>query len=171
MSSFLWYSFAGIDLQRTRIPDEDNCDLWGPRFDYNYQKRGASGWRDGYGHFMTWPSSSMQGGDPSQRIMLGSDFVGGKYEDVVPSDRGGQRTYWIHGVCVDGAGNPLGGAVVEMFLSATDVFVNSGTTDSNGIYSVGTSFIGLAHKAYANYGPNTLVGASVDTLMPGSTPW
>ena len=172
MSSFLWHTIADTEANKLRIPDEDNNDLWQPRSGYSYQMRGARSNRDHGNWRALWPVSRLMSGDPGEVAILGMDASeGGRFEPISVLEGGSSRLYFIHGVCVDGSSNPLGGAVLDLFLTASDVWVSTGGTDSNGIYSLGTPYIGENHYIVANYGPNTLVGASVNTLQPVLSPW
>lgn len=171
MSSFLYNSISMIWGGQLVVADDDRSDLYHPRFQYNYQLR-HPGVSRGDG-FAGWPRSGTMNGDPSQAHVLGTDqmdFSGGA-EPLMMHDTAAQRTYWIVGVVRDGANTPLGGAVVDIYLTATKTWVASATTDSNGIYAAGTPNVGVNHYAVANYGPNTLTGSSVNTLIPGSNPW
>jgi len=172
VSSFLWHTIVDTMANMLSIPDRGESDLTNPRFYFDYQMRGARVTRDRYGFTSLWPRSRMMMGNPDDDLILGVDTSeGGRYEPMNFTETGSQRGYFIHGMCVDGAGSPLAAAIVELYLTATDAFVSQGQTDSNGIYSLPTPYTGQNHKIYANYGPNTLVGASIDTLTPVSTPW
>lgn len=172
MSRFLYNSQNMLWGNWMCIADRDEGDLWKSRFYWNYHLRNTRANREQYGFVSLWPRSRSMAGDPNQEYILGVDqSEGGRFEPLDFFEGGSARTYWIVGVVKDGGGTPLGGAVVEIFLTASDTWVSSGTTDSNGIYAIGTPYIGQQHYAVANYGPNTLVGASVNTLTPGSNPW
>jgi len=162
-----------MEANRLFISDEDKTDLYKPRFDWSYQGRHQAITRfDQYGFLSRWPRSRMMMGDPSQDIILGVDASeGGRYEPLNFCDTGSQRGYFIHGMCVDGSGAPLAAAILDLFRTSDDLWVSSGQTDSNGIYSLPTPYNGVNHYIVANYGPNTLVGASINTLTPVVTPW
>lgn len=173
MSSFLWHTIADTSANMLRVFDEDNSDLWISRYGYVYQMRGARSNRDHANFYTLWPRSKQMAGDPSAPGFLGGQDAadGGLFEPITAIEGGSSRGYFIHGVCVDGSGAPLAAAVVELFLTSTDTKIAQGTTDSNGIYSLGTPYTGQNHYIVANYGPNTYVGASVNTLQPVTSPW
>lgn len=170
MSSFLWTTgLNDMNANRMGLQDEDKSDLWHPRAGYSYQLRNPALNKEQYGFFALWPASRGMMNDWTVPQLLGAESS--PYEPVRLAETGSARLMFIHGVCRDGAGNPLAAAVLDFFLTAGLTYVGSCSTDSNGIYSFGTLFTGVAHKAYANYGPDTLVGATVDTLIPVSSPW
>lgn len=172
MSMFLWHTIVDTEANRLRVADEDNNDLYKPRFDWSYRGRNFNRADNDYGWISRWPRSRMTMGDPSDDLILGVESSeGGRFEPLNFSDTGSSRMYFIHGVVVDGSGTPLAGAVLDLFLTASDTLVTTGGTDSNGIYSLGTPYTGQQHYIVANYGPNTLVGASVNTLTPVTSPW
>lgn len=173
MSAFLYNSQSMLWGTTLCIQDRQESDLTKSRFDFDWQGRNQQVTRiDQYHWASRWPRSRLMGGDPSNDYILGVDASeGGKWEPMNFADTGAQRLFFIRGVCVDGSGAPLAAAVLEMYLSVDNTFVSSGTTDSNGIYSLGTPFTGQNHTIVANYGPNTLTGSSVDTLQPVSSPW
>ena len=174
MSSFLWHVIADIGANMLAIPDRDETDLFKTRIYWSYQMRGAAVNRDPYGFVSLWPRSRGMSGDPSAPGFLGGAQDSndtGVFEPLNFTETGASRYYFIHGVCVDGSSTPLAACTLDLFLTATDAYVSSGQTDSNGIYSLGTPWLGQNHYIVANYGPNTYVGASVNTLTPVTSPW
>jgi hypothetical protein len=173
MSYFLWHVIADMSANTLGILDEEKTDMTTPRMAWCYQMRTPAFSVDQYGFFSGWTFSKGLGGDPTVQMWIfgqdGSDRY--QFEPYMDVFGGTYRPNFIHGVCVDGSGSPLAAATLELFLTATDVFVSRVTTDSNGIYSLPTGFTGQNHYIVANYGPNTLVGASVNTLQPVTSPW
>lgn len=173
MSSFLWHTIADIGANLLAITDEFKTSFSGSRYGYDYQLRNPNTVREQYSFFSGWTTSGIMMGDPSQARVLGmqDNDVGGLYEPISVSDTGSQRGYFIHGVCRDGSGTPTASATIYLYLTSTNVLVTIVSTDANGIYSAATPFVGQNHYIYANYGPDTLVGATVDTLQPVTSPW
>lgn len=171
----LWTAaIAGIYGAMLGIFDEEKTDLSTPRYDWNYRLRTPASNIDGYGYFGAWPSSRGVGGDPNTQMYLqGQDGANAnsQFEPYMDVFGGTYRPYFIKGLCVDGASTPLQSVVVELFLTTTDVFVSRVQSDVNGIYSAPTPYLAQNHYAVANYGPNTLIGATVNTLQPVTAPW
>lgn len=172
MSSFLWRTIGDIYGSQLGIHDREEGDLWKSRFNWSYRLRATQYNRDRGLYTSLWPRSKMIEGDPSAGVILGADISdGGLFEPLNFVETGSQRPWFIHGVCVDGSGTPLAACTLDLFLTASDLYVSSGQTDSNGIYSLGTPYNGQNHYIVANYGPNSLVGASINTLTPNLSPW
>lgn len=164
---------AGMYVNVLGVHDKDDSDLWNPRFRYCYQMRGPRGVRDQSGFTSGWTKSMMLDGNPgdSSALLGTGNMVGGLYDDNNLNDTGAQRLYFLHGIFIDNNSNPLAGATCEVYLTSTDQVVGKCITDTNGIYSVGSSFFGQNHYVVGNYGPNTNTGASVNTLQPTVSPW
>jgi hypothetical protein len=72
------------------------------------------------------------------------------------------------GQCKDGIGNPIGGAVVAGFITATNECVGVTATDDQGRYELGCpKSPGDQHYlvAYVDSSPD-LAGTTVNTLVP-----
>jgi len=174
MSFFMGLTAApiGINWGVLGIHDEEKDDRFDARPPYVYRKSSNGFSYDGYGHFTQWPASRGICGDAISYWATADVCTARSGYEVWNGAVGGSaRGYFITGKCFDGSNNPLGGATLDLFLTASDLKVNSGTTDSNGVYSIATPYTGQNHYVVANYGPNTLVGASIDTLQPASAPW
>lgn len=155
------------------VREEERTDLWNPRYQSSYQYRHINNNFEQYGFFAGWPASKAMSGDGSSNLVLGADAqqMSGLFEPWSLVDGGNYRPFYIHGVCRDGSAVPLGGAILTFFITSTKALVGTCQTDTNGIYSMPTVNFGIAHFAYANYGPDTLLGGTVDTLIPVSSPW
>ena len=174
MSYFLWTAALNdMTCNRLGIHDEEKSDLFSPRYDWIFQRRTPASVNDGYGFFSSWPMSKGMGGDPTlQMYIFGQDNNDRcQFEPYTGLYGGYFRPYFVNGLCVDGASTPIQSAVVELFLTATDVKVSTVQSNGSGVYSAWSPFIGQNHYAVANYGPNTLVGTTVDTLQPVLAPW
>lgn len=174
MSYFLWHTIVDTTANMLAIHDEDKSDLYVSPGYYSPRMRHPTYARNAGARFFTlWPRSRGSSGDPSASLwpMGQESSEGGLFEPLAPMEGGNARHYFVHGTCVDGSGNLLAGAVVELYRTSTDERVCTGQTDSNGIYSLGTPYPGENHYVVANYGPNTYIGASVNTLVPTLSPW
>jgi hypothetical protein len=80
---------------------------------------------------------------------------------------GNQGLKFIMGLVVDSSGNAIGGAVVAGFRTSDNRFVRTTTSDSNGMYELGTEFAGEQHYlvAYVSGSPD-IAGTTVKTLVP-----
>lgn len=172
MSYFLWHTIVDTTANQLAIHDREEHDLYRGRHYWSYQLRNPQFNRDRGLWTALWPRSKMIEGDPTAGVIIGADISdGGVYEPLSFKEGGSARYYFIHGVCVDGSSNPLAGCTLYLYLTSTRAYVSSGQTDSNGIYSLGTPFTGQNHFVVANYGPNSLVGSSINTLQPVLSPW
>jgi hypothetical protein len=167
MSQFLWSTMGTMYGNRLATFDDERSDLWVSRFAYSYyQHTPAATGVDPY--FSAWSRSGISVADQSIASMFGADpsVASGRWDDTVIWDSGYIRYWFVRGVCKDGSNNLLGGAKVELFLTASDLWVSTVATDGSGNYQAPTPYNGQNHYAVANYGPNTLVGATVNTLVP-----
>jgi hypothetical protein len=71
----------------------------------------------------------------------------------------------IQGVTKDSGGSPIGGITVDLFLTATDVKVDTCISDAAGNYQLWTPYQNQAHYCVATNN-STLAGATVNTLIP-----
>jgi hypothetical protein len=173
MSAFMMISatLAVLDggTGYTKIPDEEKTELWGARFDYAYRMRGPK-FVDKPNNFATaWPFSRGMTGDPSTAVMLGNENLSGASGTFEISNlglSGNYRPYYVKGLCQDGSANAISSVNLDMFLTGTKTLVASGISDQAGYYSLPSIYFGLPHEIYANYASGTLVGASVNTLIP-----
>lgn len=167
MSSFVRSSVPGDIYSNTiRIWDEDNSDLFVQQYQYSYQQRQGHTNKDNWRG--VWPQSKFMG-DTSAGVFPLDTFDG--FEEIRFSHGGNQTQQFVRGLCIDGVGVTLAAANVTLYLTSTDRVVSAGVTDANGIYNLGSPFVGQNHYAVANYGPNTLVGTTVNTLVPVAAPW
>lgn len=151
------------------IADEDNSDQFEPRFNWCYQGRnsksagGTPMWID------LWPSPRLGSGDSTVALALfGQDWSdAGKFEYPSTISRGMVRPFFFRGTCKNSVGNPLGGAVVQGFLTATDAYVGEVACASNGTYELPTIYSGAAHYLVAYYpGSPDIAGTTLNTLTP-----
>lgn len=82
-----------------------------------------------------------------------------------PKDGGRTMPVWkIQGVTKDSGGSPIGGIIVDLFLTVTDVKVDSCVSDAAGNYQLWTPYQGQNHYCVATNG-STLAGATINTLQ------
>lgn len=174
MSYFLWHNIGDMSGSWLGILDEEKCDLYKPRFGFNYQHRSNDTIVPDTPFLELWPCSAFASGDQTQGYyMLGGDQAAADcgwsaWEPWSASSGGSHKDYFVQGVVTDNSGNPLASAAVSMFLTATDAFVARGQTDQNGNFSLPSPFGGQSHYIVANYASGTYVGASVNTLTPNA---
>lgn len=150
-----------------QITDEEKSDLWKPAWNYGYQNRGpqAIAWQ--WGPMNCWPNSGFMSGDVSVPLCLFS-------QDAQQNDifgpwnlgiSGHSRPYFLRGICKDGSGNILGGAVVYAVRASDNVMVGSGACDDRGVFEVPTIDT-TPHFVHSFYASGSLAGRSVATLTP-----
>lgn len=139
------------------------------RVDMSPWRRGDSQYGARFRFVTLWPSSGFMTGD------ISAGYICPINQDVQCSDwwspwqranRGNGRVKFILGQCKDGAGNALGGAVVQGFLTSSDAFVGETACDDKGNYELGTPYPGQNHYLVAYYSAGNLAGTTVNTLIP-----
>jgi hypothetical protein len=82
-----------------------------------------------------------------------------------PKNGGRTNPVWrIQGVTKDSGGSPIGGIMVDLFLTSTDTKVDSCVSDAAGNYQLYTPYQSQNHYCVATNG-STLAGATVNTLQ------
>ncbi len=151
--------------------DAEVSGLYKPKYNWGYRQRYPEG--PVFTFCDLWPSTRMCSGDPTAPLAIfGLDSQqAGEWEPEDGGLGGNTRPYFINGQVFDNGANPLGGAVVDGFLTADNSFVGSTATNSLGYYSLPTLFTAVAHYLVAYYpGSPNLAGTTVNTLIPTSTP-
>jgi hypothetical protein len=158
---------GGIQNSVLQILDEEKGELWKPAFNYGYQNRGVQSIAWQWGPINSWPSSGFMSGDPSVPLTV---FGGDARETDMYGPwnlgiSGKSRPFFIRGICKDGAGNPLGGAVVYAVRVSDNVQVSSASCDDRGVFECPTQDQAqyFVHSFYAS---GSLAGRSVATLTP-----
>lgn len=115
-----------------------------------------------------WPPSGFMSGDLSAGYCpFGQDTAqADAWSPMQRASRGNSGMKFIRGQCKDGSGNALGGAVVQGFLTANDVFVSETTCDDKGNYELGTVYPAQNHYLVAYYASTNLAGTTVNTITP-----
>ena len=107
------------------------------------------------------PTSKMQatGGGPLGSGILQSGYRGAPFKSPSFSTQG----YSISGVTRDSGGTPLGGVVVDLFLTADDTKIAATVSDGAGNFSFGATAGPYYLVAYKTGTPD-VAGTSVNTL-------
>jgi hypothetical protein len=158
---------GGIQSSVLQIIDEEKSDLWKPAWNFGYQNRGpqAIAWQ--WGPMNCWPNAGFLSGDPSVPLtVFGGDAreqdLYGPWNNGIS---GHSRPYFIRGICKDGAGNILGGAVVYAVRASDNVMVGSVACDDRGVFECPTLDT-TAHFVHSYYASGSLAGRSISTLTP-----
>jgi hypothetical protein len=145
----------------------DDTALW--RASWNWERRGiaASAERNNYTHL--WPRTQFMNVDlplPCDRDR--NDNGSNPFEPFIVGLPGTQSTKFILGTCRDTRGQPVAGATVDAFLTASDVKVGAATSFADGTYAVGTDNpISAQHYLVAYLaGSPDIAGTTVNTLTP-----
>lgn len=150
-----------------QIADEEKSDLWKPAYGFGYRNRGPQALAWQWTFDQRWPSSGFMSGDPSVPLAMFS-------QDAQQNDiygpwnlgiSGHSRPYFIRGICKDGSGNILGGAVVYAVRASDNVMVGSVACDDRGVFEVPTLDT-TPHFVHSFYASGSLAGRSVATLTP-----
>lgn len=150
-----------------QIADEEKGDLWKPAYGFGYRNRGPQSIAWQWNMDQRWPNSGMMSGDVSVPLCLFS-------QDAQQNDiygpwnlgiSGHSRPYFIRGICKDGSGNVLGGAVVYAVRASDNVMVGSVACDDRGVFECPTQDT-TAHFVHSYYASGSLAGRSVSTLTP-----
>jgi len=151
-----------------QLADEEKGDLWKPAYGFGYRNRGpqAIAWQ--WSKDQRWTNSGFMSGDPSAPFgALGIDArENGFFGPWNLGISGHSRPYFIRGICKDGSGNPLGGAVVYAVRASDNVMVGSVACDDRGVFECPTLDT-TQHFVHSFYASGSLAGRSVATLTPG----
>lgn len=159
---------GGMGNSWLQIADEGRSDLYEPRFNWTYQLRNDQSagrpnrWID------SWPRPKICSGSADETLSLMGQDSGdsGLWASMPTISRGSKRPWFLRGYCKDNGGNPLGGAVVQAFITSTDTYVAEIACDDRGFYAV-PCYSTVAHYLVAYYpGAPDKAGASVNTLIP-----
>ena len=154
------------------LPDEDKSSLWG--VGWAYYKR-APTTQTQHGRTVDsgrWPSRSGFTSDPAGWMPAcgacdRSCSAPGDFENWSAQWGGTQAQKFIMGTTKDASSVPIGGAIVQSFVTSTDAYVSETTSDDNGRYESPTTNVGVAHYlvAYIAGSPDR-AGTTVNTLIP-----
>ena len=153
------------------INDEDRGVKPLPGFNYQNRlpndyktSRTFSGWSFGAGGFID--PNGLSGCD----IITGNDNLDNyaSWEPWSLTTKGPTRPYYIYGQVFDVNGNPVVGAAINSFVTATDVKDGATVSGSDGKYQAPCYNRTASHyiSAYKAGSPSDVAGESVDTLTP-----
>ena len=88
--------------------------------------------------------------------------------ETMPEEGGTQSMPAIRGFALDSVGDPIEGATIQGFVTATDLHVGRETTSKvDGSYELRTTYVGQQHYVVAyKTGSPTVAGTTVNTLTP-----
>lgn len=155
------------------INDEERGPLYRTSQQWDYQRRMQQSTRDPIGYANGWPFGGFfldPTGTTGCDEIFGDDNLANAFAPWEPwrlGDKGYTRPYYIYGQIFDVNGNPVVGATITSFVTATNA--QDGTTVSNadGTYQVPCYNRTATHyvAAYKSGSPD-VAGESVNTLTP-----
>lgn len=145
--------------------DEDKYDLFLPQNNWSWDGRHPTVCRNlGAAWVGFWTPPALTFAFNSQSANLP---VSGAWAPWSPGESGYCRLAYFQGTCRDANGATVSGAVVIAFRTSDNMEAGSATSNSDGTYSVGTPFLGVAHYILAYLDTATdLTGSTVNTLVP-----
>lgn len=161
-----WLGVA--NLFRIELTDEEKGALWIPALGYGFHNRGPQAQAFFWDERAMWPRSGFMAGDRSVPTSVLSLDAGDR-DDFGPWSLGlgGKNSpFYLTGYCKDASNNPLGGAIVQAFVTSTDAYVSETRTDDRGWYQA-PCYEAVQHYLVAYYpGSPDKAGSSVNTLVP-----
>lgn len=129
---------------------------------YEGGRAGGRPWEPG----LLWPRSRMVGEGAAAGEPLAPQPP--QWWGVMPEEGGTQSMPAIRGFALDSNGNPIEGATIKGFVTATNQHVGRETTSQvDGSYELRTTFPGQQHYIVAlKVGSPTVGGTTVKTLTP-----
>jgi hypothetical protein len=169
MTYFLWHTIQDTNSSFLAIHDEEKTDLTKPATWWNYQLRLTGSHIVQYPFARLWPAVKFADPGGAVGFLFGQDVgEGGSFEPWCEVGGGASDPPLVVGQVLDPASNPLPGAKVQLYLTASGALISTGYSDAAGNYALPTTYAGQAHYVTANYGPDTYLGMSVDTLTPNA---
>jgi hypothetical protein len=141
------------------LTDDETGGLWRAIDAWIYHQRHRSQMA-GNAFTELWPRSGMS----PDMAMFGNSY--NDREDYAPQEfglSGKQGHYSIRGQVLNDASAPVSGATILAFLTSTNAFVGSATSDVYGNYVIATPFTVAQHYVVAFNG-SIAQGATVNTL-------
>jgi hypothetical protein len=99
----------------------------------------------------------------------GLDYSGAQGYEPFSCDGGGTQTKnAIRGVTKDNVGTPVANAIVQGFVTATDIFIGEVTSRDDGTYTLMTEQLKTTAHYLVAYkaGSPDIAGTTVNTLLP-----
>jgi hypothetical protein len=151
-----------------QIADEEKGALWIPARGFGWHNRGPHAVSFQWADLQQWTWSGFMCGDRSTPFgLLGQDAAEMDYFGPWSLGLGGKNSpYYLTGICKDASDNPLGGAIVQAFVTLNDSYVSETRCDDRGYFQA-PCFEQVPHYLVAYYpGSPDKAGASVNTLVP-----
>ncbi len=170
MSGFLNQSVPQLVISGGMGASDDRSSRADYQWFFGPPARQVQPWMDG----LLWPNSRGTGGQFSSFGMFGDDagIYGGHWEPYLQwgwDADGGAVQNSIIGQTLDANGNPLGNCNVAGYVTATNAFVGSVTSDTNGYLKLPTPYTTNTQHYLVCTKPSTSVGGtSVTTLTPNN---
>lgn len=158
---------GGMGNSWLQIADEEKSALRRAPSGYYYHQRNPQSLSWQWSKYQRWPSSGFMSGDPSVPLCYMSQDAqqNNVYEPWNLGISGHSRPYFIRGICKDGSGNILGGAVVYAVRASDNVMVGSTACDDRGVFECPTLDT-TPHFVHSFYASGSLAGRSISTLTP-----
>lgn len=149
----------------------DATTLWQPQ--YNWERRNLQSCVDRDGWFAQWPRGGLLSANPVNPMsLLGQCIESGGWGNAFEPDSawgpGSQSTKFLLGTCLDASSVPVAGAVVEAFVTATDVRDGPGEVSAgDGTFRAGV-YQGTGNHYMVAYKPGSpdIAGTTINTLTP-----
>lgn len=162
MSGRPWHIGGAFPPNVRRAVDRRNVVPWHTGGYEGGRTAGVRPWEPG----LLWPRSRMvgEGGVAGEPIAPQPPTWWG----VMPEEGGTQSMPAIRGFALDSVGDPIEGATIQGFVTATDLHVGRETTSKvDGSYELRTTYVGQQHYVVAyKTGSPTVAGTTVNTLTP-----
>ena len=170
MSRFLGLLDALRPTMQQNIHDETWVVRSGRR-DFSHTRRGESKFGSRGNFWTLWSRPQMFSGDLSGGYCIEDGSNGyGEWSPNQRASRGNGAVKFIMGRCLDADGNGVSGAIVQGFLTDSDVFVGQIGAGSDGSYQLGTPYPGTNHYLVAyRAGSPDIAGTTVNTLQGTNT--
>lgn len=138
---------------------------------WSWQKRSPATRKDPARWSSLWPTCRFcGGGDIGQGyIAIGQDLSNsGMFEPFSRDGDGTQSRNFLRGVCKDSTSTIVANAIVQGFVTGTDVFVGEVTGGEDGTYLLGTEQLKTTPHYLVAYKPGSpdIAGTTVNTLLP-----
>lgn len=155
--------------------DDERGIQYAPAYDWNYKLHNAQTTFEQNNYTSRWTKSSFY--DPGGAFRMSPIFAtdvmdsySGSWEPWSVDGVGGARLTYLSGTVIDQTNNPVVGATINAFITATNVLDGTTVTGAAGVYSCPCNFPAVAHFTtayYASYqGGSDIAGESANNLIP-----
>lgn len=139
------------------------------RSNWAYLRRSVQNTLDITAWTSLWPRSANMGSDGTTPMIFGNGQEGGDYfEPPSAVGFGTQSTKFLKGTTFDSTSAVLAGAIVQGFVTVTDIFVGQVTSNSDGTFILPTANLASVQHYVVAYksGSPDVAGTSSNTLLP-----